>query len=125
MISQPIIVHKTRQQTAKLKERPETMILTNKPKTRSRTISESVLSKIRTNSPPPSTSSVQTTTPLPHSTLSTTRPRIHSPSHMPYPLRSPRTKQHRPSSPAHSTPTTSGKLKNLIIIFKNSSSKSF
>ncbi len=109
MISQPIIVHKTRQQTAKLKERPETMILTNKPKTRSRTISESVLSKIRTNSPPPSTSSVQTTTPLPHSTLSTTRPRIHSPSHMPYPLRSPRTKQHRPSSPAHSTPTTSGK----------------
>jgi hypothetical protein len=28
---------------------------------------------------------------------------------MPYPLRSPRTKQHRPSSPAHSTPTTSGK----------------
>jgi hypothetical protein len=112
IVSQPIIVHKTRQQTAKLKERTETMTLTNKPKTRSRTISENVLSKPRTTSPPPPpppppSSTVQTTAPLPHSILSTTRPRIHSPSHMPYPLRSPRTKQHRPSSPVHSTRTTS------------------
>jgi hypothetical protein len=109
-IVQPIIIHKTRQQTAKLKEKTETMTSTNKPKTRSRTISESVLAKTRTSTSPP-LSSVQTTNPLPHSTLSTTRPRIHSPSHMPYPLRSPRTKQHRASPPVHFVPSSSGKLK--------------
>ncbi len=66
-----------------------------------------MLSKTRTRTPPPS---LQMTTPLPHSTVSTSRPRIHSPSHMPYPLRSPRTKQHRASSPVHFTPSTSGKF---------------
>ncbi len=98
------------------------MTLTNKPKTRSRTISESVLSKTRTSTPPPppppsSTSSTsQIMNPLPHSTLSTSRPRIHSPSHMPYPLRSPRTKQHRTSPPVHFATSTSGKMKTNFIV---------
>jgi hypothetical protein len=54
--------------------------------------------------------------PLPHSTLSTSRPRIHSPSHMPYPLRSPRTKQHRTSPPVHFATSTSGKMKTNFIV---------
>ncbi|CAF2738247.1 unnamed protein product [Rotaria sp. Silwood2] len=106
---EPIIIRRTRQQTAKLKERAETMTLISKPQTRSRTISESTLPKNRTStstSPPPP---LQITTPLPHSSISTTRPYIHSPSHMPYPLRSPRTKQHRTSSPVHFTPSSTSR----------------
>ncbi|CAF3915703.1 unnamed protein product [Rotaria sordida] len=104
---EPIIIRRTRQQTAKLKQRAETMTLINKPQTRSRTISESTLPKNRTSistSPPPPLPIPIT---LPHSSISTTttttttRSHIHSPSHMPYPLRSPRTKQHRASSPLH------------------------
>jgi hypothetical protein len=108
---EPIIASKTRQQTAKLKERTETMTQIHKPKTRSRTTSENVLVKSRTNvstSPP-------ITTPLPHQSPSTLRPRLHSPSHMPYPLRSPRTmtnvtkqQTHQNLSPVHfMTPPTS------------------
>jgi len=92
------------------------MTLTNKPKTRSRTISESVLSKTRTSTSPPPSSTSQIMTPLPHTTLSTSRPRIHSPSHMPYPLRSPRTKQHRTSPPVHFATSTSGKMKTNFIV---------
>jgi hypothetical protein len=107
IVIQPIIAPKTRQQTAKLKERSET----NKLKTRSRTTSENVLPENRTNistSPPPPPPPLQINTALPHSSISTSRPRIHSPSHMPYPLRSPRTRQHRAPSPVHFTspPTT-------------------
>lgn len=81
-IIQPIIMRKTRQQTARVKERTET----SKPKTRSRTTSESLLTK-----------NVSTSPPISHSSISSTR------SHMPYPLRSPRTKQHPTSSPVHSS----------------------
>ncbi|CAF4888042.1 unnamed protein product, partial [Rotaria sp. Silwood1] len=106
---EPIIVRRTRHQTTKVKERSETMTIINKPKTRSRTISENILPQNRTSvstsppSPPPPPPPLQITIPVSHSSISTTRPRIHSPSHMPYPLRSPRTKQHRTSSPVHFT----------------------
>jgi len=91
-IVQPVIAHKTRQQTAKLKNRSDTILLTNKPKTRSRTISENIPLKTQATSPPPPT-------------VSTSKHRINSPTHMPYPLRSPRTKQHRISSPVHQPPS--------------------
>ncbi|CAF3599476.1 unnamed protein product [Rotaria socialis] len=107
--AEPIIVRKTRQQAAKLKERSTTKTSTSKPKTRSRTISENLLPKSRTSvstSPPPP---LPITNPLPHSSISTTRPRIHSPTHMPYPLRSPRTKQHRTSSPVHSNQSSTSR----------------
>ncbi|CAF4368127.1 unnamed protein product, partial [Adineta steineri] len=99
-IVEPIIKPKTRQQTAKLKERTET----NKPKTRSRTASETVSSKNNTKSASPPPPTVHNTT-----QHSSTRPRVHSPStHAPYPLRSPRTKQHRITSPVHfPTPSSS------------------
>lgn len=95
VIVQPIIVHKTRQQTAKLKERSDALLLTNKPKPRSRTISESIPLKTQSNSPPPS------------SIITTSKQRIHSPTHMPYPLRSPRAKHHRIYSPVHQQPSKS------------------
>lgn len=96
----PIIAHKTRQQTMKAKERTE-----SKPKTRLRTSSETVLTNPTSTSPP-------------SSTVPTTRLRTHSPSHMPYPLRSPRTKQHRQASPVPPLTITSGRLKkkNIQII---------
>ncbi|CAF1487786.1 unnamed protein product [Rotaria magnacalcarata] len=107
--AEPIIGRKTRQQTAKLKERSATKTSTSKPKTRSRTISENLLPKscasVSTSPPPP----LSITNPLPHSSVSTTRPRVHSPSHMPYPLRSPRTKQHRTSSPVHSNQSSTSR----------------
>lgn len=114
---EPIVGRKTRQQTAKLKERRETVTSSNKPKTRSRATSESLVEKNRTStstsSPPP----LPMPNPLSHSSVSTARPRIHSPSHMPYPLRSPRTRQHRTSPVQYSVSSTiknPGKLKKSI-----------
>ena len=91
---------------------------TSKPKTRSRTISENILSKNRssvsTSPPPPPPSPLQINTSHPHSSISTSRPRIHSPSHMPYPLRSPRTKQHRASSPVHFAPSPTSRTSGIL-----------
>ncbi|CAF1283604.1 unnamed protein product [Adineta steineri] len=117
-IVEPIIKPKTRQQTAKLKERTET----NKPKTRSRTASETVSSKNNTKSvsPPPP--------PTVHNTTqhSSTRPRVHSPStHAPYPLRSPRTKQHRITSPVHFPTPSSSKTSEVHSSLISSGSTSF
>ena len=114
ILIEPIIAPKTRQQAAKLKERSET----SKPKTRSRTISENILPKNRssvsTTPPPPPALPLQISTSHPHSSISTSRPRIHSPSHMPYPLRSPRSKQHRVSSPVHFTPSPTSRTSGIL-----------
>ncbi|UJR22338.1 hypothetical protein I4U23_025400 [Adineta vaga] len=101
----PVIKSKTRQQTAKLKERTET----NRSKTR--TTSEIVTSKEQTSRskspppPPPISLSSQS-----HISTSTSRPRTHSPIHMPYPLRSPRIKQHRTSSPVHFSNSSTSRI---------------
>ena len=106
-----LITRKTRQQRTKLKERNE---LINKSKTRSQATSGNIVLKNRSSastSPPPP--SLKVTAPLSYSSKSTSRSHLHSPSHMPYPRRSPRTKQHGTSPPVHSvassTVNTSGK----------------
>ncbi|CAF1015625.1 unnamed protein product [Adineta ricciae] len=91
-----IVKPKTRSSTTKTKDK----VASNRPKTRSTATNEVVVPKEQTNrsdSPPANATLPQQS----HSSTSTTRPRMHSPIHMPYPHRSPRTKQHRALSPVH------------------------
>ena len=102
-VVQPVIVSRTRQPTARLKERTVSATTASKKHmTRSRAFSENTPAKQQTSPPPASASA--------HSS----RSHQHSSGHMPYPLRSPRntgniTKQQSRTSSSPVAPTTSGK----------------
>ena len=98
---EPSQASKTRPRTAKSKE-------STKPITRSRTISENMPAKNRTS---------ESTSPPSTMAMPPSRPHLHSPGHMPYPLRSPRTMSNvakqqsltsvpRPSAPFPEHPPT-------------------